>query len=139
MVGNPFIGALIVAPMLAILALGLLGFPSRTPRACIQHGLNLIVEAHQRECGHSAVKADVLDGAVPDIAVRHCQSCGAVMVLRGVVSNRTTEGIWIEPRATMASTPLMAGRESRGAGTWSQAAATQNAASLPDAAHSEAL
>ncbi len=58
-----FLAILVTVPMFVILALGLLGFPSRTPKEAIHHGCNLAVEAFQRNCRHEYVKADIIDVA----------------------------------------------------------------------------
>ncbi len=106
---------LIYAAFLTLAALALLGFPGRTPAQCRDHAVNLLHEALQRRCGHERATADVLQGDVPDIAVRHCARCGAVKVIYGCISDRGADGVWRRPRATSASAVVHGDVVERGA------------------------
>ncbi len=106
---------LIYAGFLALAVLALLGFPGRTPVQCRDHAINLLHEALQRRCEHERAVADVLQGDVPDIAVRHCARCGAVKVVYGCISDRNADGEWRRPRATSASAVLGGAVVERGA------------------------
>ncbi len=90
---------------LALAAVALLGFPTRTLRQSGAHGINLIFEALQRRCQHDSrhVSADILEGCGGDTAVSACRRCGAVKVIYGVHSRKDAGGEWREPRASWTS------------------------------------
>lgn len=63
---------LIVIAFLVLATAALLGFPTRTLRQSAAHGVNLLLEALQRDCPHDPryVSADILEGCGGDTAVK---------------------------------------------------------------------